>query len=253
VLFYKAWLETRWRFVIPLLVAAAMACALVFGFPSLSKAVADMPKMEGRFGALMMQAVERLRDYRSFVWSQWFDKNLGQIFTITALLLGAGGLMAETQGGAALYTLSLPARRRRLLGARVAVGMSELAALAVLPSLLLPLLSPLIGRGYSLADTLVHASCLAVCGSVFYALSVLLSVFFADVLRPVLIGGAIALLLGVLVSLAASLRPYSVFRLMGADEYFLSGQVPWLGLLACAAASAAMLWAAAYAVARRDF
>jgi hypothetical protein len=40
---------------------------------------------------------------------------------------------------------------------------------------------------------------------------------------------------------------------MSADLYFQTGQLPWTGLLASGAASAALLYAAAVTITNRDF
>lgn len=49
------------------------------------------------------------------------------------------------------------------------------------------------------------------------------------------------------------LSRYSVFRVMSAEVYSRGGGLPWLGLLASAAVSAAMLYAATRNIARQDF
>jgi hypothetical protein len=40
---------------------------------------------------------------------------------------------------------------------------------------------------------------------------------------------------------------------MNGEVYFRTGQLPWIGLLASATASGAMLYGAAATIARRDF
>ena len=50
-----------------------------------------------------------------------------------------------------------------------------------------------------------------------------------------------------------ALAPYGIFRVMSAERYFRGGGLPWPGLLACAAASAAMWCGAAINFARQDF
>jgi hypothetical protein len=46
---------------------------------------------------------------------------------------------------------------------------------------------------------------------------------------------------------------YSLFGVMSAEVYFRGGGLPWLGLLASAALSVAMLYAASRNIARQDF
>ena len=43
MLWYKSWLETRWRFLIGLALLVLMACAKVFGYPAASSALVHSP------------------------------------------------------------------------------------------------------------------------------------------------------------------------------------------------------------------
>ena len=156
-------------------------------------------------------------------------------------------------GGAVLFTLSMPASRRRLLGVRAAAGLGEFLALAFVPSLLIPLLSPAIGETYHVGGALIHSACLFAGGAVFFSLASLLSTIFFDLWRPLLITLLIAVMLALCSQIFGWLEPYSVFRMMSGETYFRTGALPWLGLLASAAASAGMLYAAAVNIDRRDF
>jgi hypothetical protein len=140
-----------------------------------------------------------------------------------------------------------------LLGVRAAAGLGELLALAFVPSLLIPLLSPAVGHTYGLDSALVHSACLFVACAAFFSLAFLLSTAFNDLWRPLLIALSVAAVLGIGEQVVRDLSPYGIFRLMSGEGYFRTGELPWAGLLVTAAASAAMLYAAAVNTARRDF
>src|SRR4029077_11559573 len=129
------------------------------------------------------EALELSRDYRGYLWSQWFAQNMPQMGTLFAVLLGSGSPLAQGAGGATLFTLSLPASRDRWLAVRVATGLAELLVLAVVPCLVLPLLSPAIGQTYSLGSAVIHGACLFIAGAVFFSLALLLSTVFSDLWR----------------------------------------------------------------------
>ena len=59
--------------------------------------------------------------------------------------------------------------------------------LAIVPSLAIPVLSPLIGQHYSVVDVLAQGLCFFVVATVFYCLAFLLSTVFSDIWRPSLI------------------------------------------------------------------
>ena len=175
------------------------------------------------------------------------------MLSLFAVLLGTGGLLSQASGGGALFTLSLPATRNRLLAVRAATGLAELLVLAFVPPLLLPLLSPAVGQSYAVADALVHATCLFVAGTVLFSLAFLLSTVFSDVWRPALVAGCASALVGLSEPFFRGLSRYSLFGIMTGEIYFRGGGVPWLGLLASTAVSAAMLYVATKNIARQDF
>lgn len=251
MLWYKSWLETRWRFLIGLALLLCSAAATVFTYPQVLKLLPLVPtKLQGELGQRIREAVELAHSYPGFVWKNWFRENLGQGATLFAVLLGTAGLLSHS--GGASFTLSLPVSRRRILGIRAAAGLAELFVLAVVPSLLIPLLSPAIGQRYGFANAVIHSSCLFVAVSVFFSLAFLLSTVFSDAWRPLLIALAVAIVLGIFDQLLHS-PTHSLFGVMRGETYFRGRGVPWGGLLASAAVSALLLYGAVRNFARRDF
>ena len=163
------------------------------------------------------------------------------------------GCSRKSSGGGALFTLSLPVSRNRLLGVRAATGLAELLVLAFVPRSCSPLLSPAVGQTYGIGDALVHGACLFMAGAVFFSLAFLLSTVFSDVWRPALIAGCAAAVLGLCEPFFPDLARYSLFGIMDGEIYFRGGGLPWLGLLASAAVSAAMLYRRQRNLARQDF
>jgi ABC-type transport system involved in multi-copper enzyme maturation permease subunit len=255
MLWYKSWMETRWRFLIGLVLLTCSAAGTVLAYPEVVKLLPLVPKLDlsGEIGRQVTQSIELARDYRGYVWSHWFLKNMSQMWVLFAVLLGIGGLISQPSGGGTLFTLSLPVSRNRLLGVRVATGVAELLVLAFVPSLLLPALSATIGQNYGIGDALIHSACLFIAGAVFFSLAFLLSTVFSGVWRPLLIVLCVATALALFKQVFPDLSRYSLFRVMSAETYFRGGGLPWQGLFASTAASAAMLYGAAVNIARRDF
>jgi hypothetical protein len=255
MLWYKAWLETRWRFLIGLVLLLFSASGIVISYPSVQELLPLVPQPDtgSALGRAIREAAELAATYRGYVWSHWFAQNLPQAWTLLAVLLGTGGLLAQAASGGALFTLSLPITRGRLLGVRAATALLELLALALIPSLLIPLFSPAIGQSYAIADVLVHAMCLFVGGAMFFSLAFLLSTVFADVWRPILLALCAAFALALVERILPDVARFGPFRVMTAEAYFRAGAMPWLGLLMSAAASAGMLYAAVKNIARQDF
>jgi hypothetical protein len=251
MLWRKAWLETRWRFLIGFGLLLCSAAATVFTFPQVQRLLPHLAiDVPGELGRRIRESAALAREYRGFVWTQWCRQNATQMATIFAALLGTAGVLSQSRG--ALYTLSLPVSRDRLLGVRAATGLAELVALAFLPTLLIPLLSPAIGETYSVESALVHGLCLFVVAAMYFGLAFLLSTVFDDPWRPLLIALGIAFALA-LAERFLAIPGFGVFRIMSGEDFFRGSGVPWAGLLATAAVAAALHWAALRNFARRDF
>jgi len=255
MLWYKAWLETRWRFAIGLAILILSATGTVLAYPRVVTLLPLVPSVDTstEVGRRIKEIADLSRSYRGYIWAQWLRQNMTQMLSLFAVLLGTGGLLSQASGGGALFTLSLPVSRGRLLGVRAATGLMELLALALIPSLALPLLSPAVGAIYGVGDALVHGVCAFVAAMVLFSAASLLSTLFTDVWRPALIVCGAAAVLGLVEPFFGELSRYSLFGVMDGEMYFRGDGWPWLGLLASAAVSAAMLLAASRNLARQDF
>ncbi|HMC78881.1 MAG TPA: hypothetical protein VKH34_17150 [Vicinamibacterales bacterium] len=255
MLWYKSWLETRSRFFIGLALVICSAVGVVLLYPKVQQLLVTLPATElgGEIGRKVREAALLASDYRGYIWSQWYRQNLIQLWTIFAVILGAGGLVSQMSGGGALFTLSLPASRREHVIVRAATGLAELFILALVPSLLIPVLSPAVGQSYAVADALVHALCLFVAGTVFFSLAFLLSTVFTDVWRPLLLALCAAAVLALAEQFVDGLWRYGVIGTMSGERYFRGGGLPWAGLVISAAVSASLIYLASTNLARRDF
>ena len=165
MLWHKVWLETRSRFGIGLALLFILAAGSVFEYPVASRLITQAdgsPVTNGPLGRVVADALAVQRDFRGFVWWQWHRQNLTQMWTLFAVLLGSGGLLSRGVSSGVLFTMSLPVSRNRLLGVRAATGLAELLVLAIVPTLLIVVLSPVIGERYSLRTS---ASTACACSS----------------------------------------------------------------------------------------
>jgi hypothetical protein len=215
--------------------------------------MANTIEASGELGRRIREGVALASNYRGYVWSQWMRQAMTNLATLFAVLLGAGGLFSRASGDSALYALSMPVSRDRVLGVRAVTGLAELAAMTVIPVILLPLLSPGVGEHYSLVDALVHGACLFVAAATFFSLALLLSTVFTDLWRPLLIACGVAIALSLYEAVLRGQSTYGIFRVMSGEDYFRTGHLPWLGLFASATASGAMLYTATRTLARQDF
>ena len=257
MLWHKAWLETRWRFISALLILTVLAGGNVYDYlamrrllplaettPAVSVAVAP------GIASAIREAIDVQKNFHGFIWYQAFRQNLTQMGVFFAILLGCGGLVSESSKGSALFTLSLPVTRRRLLGARAGAGLAQWLAISMIAPLSIPLLAPSIGERFSVVDALAHGACIFAGGALFFSLASFLSTLFGDIWRPMLIALGIACAVAI-ASLAVP--QLAIFTVMNGESYFRTGTMPWAGLLTSAVLSMALLYSAAETLERRDF
>jgi ABC-2 type transport system permease protein len=252
MLWYKAWRDTRWRFLIGLglLICTALITVLVY------------PTVRGEFGlvlaagptGLLADQINRMNHlsatFRGYIWVQFISQNLSNLWTVFAVLLAADAPFSRR--GAA-FTLSLPVSRRRLWATRAATDAAELGVLALIPMLLIVLLAPAVGQTYSLGDALVHGMHMIAGGAVFYCLASLLSTVFDDRWRPIIITLAVAVIIVLCKAVVPALAPFSPAGVMNGERYFQTGTPAWAGLLVWLSVSAAMLYRAVRSIELRDF
>jgi len=251
MLWYKAWLETRLRFFIGLGLLLFMACGVTFEYRAVQQLMPLARSMQNdgsMLGRVIQQAVAIESTYRGFVWYQWFRQNLSQTWMLFALIIGTGGLSPHR---GALFTLSMPVSRARLVGVRAGTGLGELFVLALVPSMFLPLVALIGNQHYAMGDAIVHALCVFFGGSAVFGLTVLFSTEFGDAWTPAILSGVVITVLG-LMEFVPPLEPYGLFHTMAAESYFRGDGLPWAGLAGSAVAAALLLYAAAHNLRRRD-
>lgn len=258
MLWQKAWLETRWRFISALLILTVVAGSNVYDYlavqqllPRVDINTIERPAAEATgLAAVIRDAIEVQKDFRGFIWWQAFRQNMTQLGVFFAVLLGCGGLLSERSQGSVLFTLALPVTRKQLLGARTATGLAQVVALSIIPPLAISLLAPTIGQRFSVVDALAHGLCVFVVAAVFFSLASFLSTLFGDIWRPMLIAIGIACAL----AFASIVTPQlGIFSVMSGESYFRTGSLPWAGLLTSAVLATALLYSAAETLERRDF
>ena len=251
-LWHKAWSETQWYFRGGLAFLLASAAALYIGYPdSYRGAVPERcHRGGGRTGA-------RAPARRTLIHLAQLVRYVPApgVVLVWPWPWPAPGIVRDRDGSPApgvTYALSMPISRSRLAGVRMATGLLELTAAAILTSLLVSALARTQGQSFPAGEALVHAL-LAVGGATaLYGLFAFLSATLGELNKAVL-GGAFLFLYGLLTFLIPGVRRYSVFRVMTGDTYFLGGDIPWSGLVACCAFALALMVASIRVVERRDF
>jgi ABC-2 type transport system permease protein len=253
MLWYKAWRDTRWRFLIGLglLICTGLVSVLIYNSVRGELGLVLIAGAKGPLADEINRVNQLSGTFRGYIWAQFISQNVSHLWIVFAVLLGAEAPLSQRR--AAAFTLSLPVSRRRLCSVRMATDLAELGVLALIPMLLVVLLAPAVGQTYALSDALVHAMHMIAGGAVFYCLALLLSTVFDDRWRPIIIPLAVAFIIVLCKAFLPASAPFSPASVMDGDRYFQTGSPAWAGLLIWLGVSIGLLYRAMRSVELRDF
>lgn len=225
MLLWKAWRESRLRFV----AAAVLLSSLII------YAVLTSPGFLARYNA---HFPNKPLLYSAYVWSGLFHYALQGGWLIAAILLAMGGMAQEKAVGSALFTLALPVSRQRILLVRSAMATAQSFVLGIGCAALISVVSPLAGENYPMVQALGFGVLMAIAGSAVLSFSLLLSESFRGEFTAMVIAlcGITALFLSYK---AHVLHGWNVFDVMSGTSVIdpgtqmLQGSAPWSGLAFC--------------------
>lgn len=251
MLLLKAWKESKTRFLLSAATIATLCAAVVLFNVQMQRNPGQIPHGF------------RAATYSEHIYHFIYSGTAKGLFAMLMLFIGLGGLLRERRHGTAPFTLALPATRTHVIITQIVVGLLEVIAIAALPLLLIPTLSPLVHQSYPLRESLHFALLWLGGGLLVFGLAFLCSVLFAGEYTAL-----VAAFLGVfavpLVAQVPALEPYRVNFLMTMGEFgtmhwnpehtlLLPSPMPWMRLLVFLGITATLLRVALGVTKRQDF
>ncbi|HEX4276947.1 MAG TPA: hypothetical protein VHZ74_16435 [Bryobacteraceae bacterium] len=234
---YKAWLETRARFLISLAGTTALCVARVYA------GTRDAPAwtLSGTDYYYMI-----LRSGHQFLQLFW-------VVAVTLLMMG--GLVQEKANGSAPFTLALPVGRTRLMNVRICAGLLQAVLLIVLPWAAMYATLRLTGPALPVRQVFFYVVLLAGGGAVFAGTALLISSLVEGAYTAPTISAGIVLVCG---SAPRSLAFVNPLDFMNGHDYMgpgnmLIGPIPWGHAAAYVSIAALLIVASVKIVERRDF
>jgi len=213
MLWYKAWMETRSRFLISLIGMVVLCAGFTFH--------------------LDRDAIPNVKvDYYYYVLFAG-NSMLVVMWLLAVTLMMMGGLLREKAFGASAFTLALPVSRARLIGVRICVGLAQAFALAIIPWITMLSVGSIAGKTHSISQAAYYLILLLGGGMPFFAISVLVSSLITGEYTAPIVSFGVVVATAVGLS-GRALRPYSPWAFMTGREYLneqtnlLAFPIPWL-------------------------
>jgi len=235
MLWYKAWLETRWRFLF--LIGSIL---LVWLEP------VWMP-------ALGMKLPPSLPASRL-----WLALQLGSILLslFAAIFLAGSGVNSQTTygltsgfHGSMLFTLSLPVSRRRLLFVRAGLGAIQTSVLVAILAGLTLVQRPI---ATTAPEALTYVMRAIICTMAVYALSVLLACLLDEMWQ--FSGGCLFWMAVFILQVRfVGVARISPLRGMSLISYPISAPIPWLPIVASLVLAFGLLYTSVLVLQRKEY
>lgn len=238
MLWYKAWLESRSRFIIALVGCTALCSMWIVEFSKLAHSASE--------SAGFFYLIHTIHGVLAAVW------------IVSIILLLMGGLLQEQAVGSSHFTLALPVSRFHLMSVRIVMGLAQGFLLTIVPWIVMLFVSGAAGKTYPISQVCYHVFLLWSGGMVFVAVAVLVSsIVEGQYTAPAAAIGISVLLVNALK--AKSLSIYSPWAFMAGSEYFqratgfLSGQFPFVHAAAFCGVAVLMFYCSIQVIRKHNF
>jgi len=239
MLWYKAWLETRSRFLISLFNIVALCSFNVY---------------HGNEGAMPYTKIEYY-----YVVLHGGHSMLCMLWVLAVTLLAMGGLLREKAVGTAPFTLALPVSRVRLVAVRISMVLGEAMALVIVPWIAMFLIGTLNGKTHSVEQAFFHMVLLGGGGVAFLGTALLISSLVEGEYTAPLVTFGVLIGISVALGSTSSLHVYSPIEFIRGTEFLdthtrlLTGPIPWLRIVAYVLTGGLLVALSTKAVQARDF
>lgn len=234
--------ELRWKLLVGFLALLGAVLLMILMYEKIQLVLPEDTSQLPPF--VTPEMLESLGDYTTAMWSNFNDKNIPQIGTLLAIVLGIGLLAPEIESGTITLLLTNGVCRKRVFWIKTTLAV---VTLIVLPMVVTVLIGPFSRAfGYSLRHLRQIPATLVASLSLAFVMAV--SLFISLLVKERIWSGiACAILFGLwsVLGFWKSTRVLSPFYHMRAADYFFGETgFPWLTALGFLIATAVVLLAA---------
>ncbi len=215
--------EARWKWIIGGGALLVTALLLPFGFDILRSFLSDAPPLPEAWGSLVSS---QLGDYTTYLWMNWYGKNLFQLVVVIAVLLGAAPLAGERSRRSMEFLLSQPISRATIFQTKYVSGLTLLWSIIIVTTVAMGPSSAAAGHSLDLLRFIRGLPVTLAGASLFYAISWVYSALLSEEIKAVLAGGATCAAL-IVIGWIPALKPVSLSNHLAAAQTLQSNDIRW--------------------------
>ena len=238
MLWYKAWLETRTRFLI-----SFAGITLITAFSAFEHAKDALPTSGMSYYYFVLYLTHQV---------------FALLWVLSVILLLMGGLVREKAVGASSFTLALPVSRSRLVWTRIATGLMESFILGLVPWILMFAILCVAGKPLAVSQAAIYLTVMFAGGFLFFAIAALSAAMFEGEYTAPLVACSsfIALSLSFNEPAFKTWSPAHLLlasNLLRRQSILLGSSIPWNVIGVIASIAGVLLFASVKIVERREF
>lgn len=233
-----------------LLIGCVVLTALGIGLPAIHDYTLKLMESTPMPGFARIQ-LQELKDFRVWIWSQWFGKNLIQLGGIFAIIYGAGLISGEVSNNTIQFLLAKPVRRQDVFTVKYVVNYLALAFITAFSSAALFIAALAAGHNYPVGQYLQQVIVAMAGMGVVFSLAAFFSTVFDQSLKAVVVSGIMALLLSI-PGIFPPLADYSLYYQTSGRQIFSGLGFPVLPVAVLVLVSAALYVLGRNRFTRRD-
>ncbi len=217
-IYYKEWLESKWRLIAGILVFCGLSLMNVILYPWLKTMMT--PEMQALLEALMKnfpisipEGAFSVLDWNTYLFSSWISKTLYQSMTVFILIIATPLLASEESRGTLEFLLAKPVSTLQIISAKYLVNILEMI-LVVLASTFILYPASLIAKESFNLTIFIKGVIQAFPGYILlFSLAFLISALFKDSIKA-LAFSAVAFFILSIPSFIPDFRHLSIYRFM---------------------------------------
>lgn len=227
VLITKELKGSKWKFIIFGGLLLVLSVTIVIQYPFV-KNLLNQGILEGMPEWMVKGAVEQT-NFSVFLAANWYDKNLIQIATIFAILLGMSVVSSEVEDHTIEFLLSRPISRSSLFLQKTIIQILVSLIIIITTTIILGITALIQNYEVNFGRLILGITPIFAKFLIFYSLALLISLFIDDQVKSGLLTGVLLIITWGIAAIW-NISSMNIFAYTPVTPYYVHGVLPYIGI-----------------------